>query len=280
MSQVIRWGAYPIIFGSCALLQILIVTLNWPYWPLAPLIAGIGITSVALLERIQPYEAVWNKDHDDTFTDILHAMFSLTLIFTSLEISRMATTLLQLPLIWPSNWPIWVDVIIVGFILDFGLWFMHWLSHKNNFLWRLHTIHHSPERIYWLNGERRHPLSALALALPGVVVAILLGAPPEAIGCWFSIISVHLAFQHANLDYSVGIFRKLLGVAEIHRWHHKREYEDAQVNFGEFWLIWDQLFGTYHDQGKEIRAGEIGLNSPLPNQYFKQLVWPFKKEND
>jgi sterol desaturase/sphingolipid hydroxylase (fatty acid hydroxylase superfamily) len=38
----------------------------------------------------------------------------------------------------------------------------------------------------------------------------------------------------------------LLGVAEIHRWHHKREFEDAQVNFGEFWMIWDQLFRSFY----------------------------------
>ncbi|MBL4764555.1 MAG: sterol desaturase family protein, partial [Colwellia sp.] len=152
---------------------------------------------------------------------------------------------------------------------------MHWLSHKNGFLWRLHALHHSSERLYWLNGERRHPLSALALALPGIAVVVILGAPPFIIACWLSIVAVHLSFQHANLDYSVGPFRKLLAVAEVHRWHHKREYKDAQVNYGEFFVIWDHIFGTYRHQVNGVRAGEVGMDEETPLKYFDQIKWPF-----
>lgn len=47
---------------------------------------------------------------------------------------------------------------------------------------------------------------------------------------------MHLAFQHSNLGYRVGPLGLLIGVAEAHRWHHKREHEDAQVNYGDFWM--------------------------------------------
>jgi sterol desaturase/sphingolipid hydroxylase (fatty acid hydroxylase superfamily) len=170
-------------------------------------------------------------------------------------------------------------VLLAGAIIDFGLWFMHWVSHKNGFLWKLHALHHSSERLYWLNGERRHPLSALLLASPGLIFAILLGAPASIIGCWFSIIAVHLALQHSNLDYSVGLLRHLLGVAEIHRWHHKREYQDAQVNFGEFWMIWDKFFGTFKYKVNGVRAGEVGLKASMPFTYFQQLAWPFQSND-
>lgn len=108
------------------------------------------------------------------------------------------------------------------------------------------------------------------------MVVILLGAPANVIGAWFAIVGVHLAFQHANLDYTVGVFRKLLGVAEVHRWHHKREYEDAQVNFGEFWMLWDQLFGTYREGQNGVIAGEVGIRDPMPLGYTDQLIWPFR----
>jgi len=277
MEQLIRWGSYPTVFGVTAATQLAIISFDLPYWPLAPLVAGLGILVIALLERIQPYEPVWNQDHHDTGPDILHATFSLSLIFTSLEVATFTRDLLPLTELWPETAPLWAQVFLAGGILDFGLWFMHWLSHKHHFLWRLHALHHSSERLYWLNGERRHPLSALLLAGPGLLVTILLGAPAEAIGCWFSIIAVHLAFQHSNLDYSVGIFRNVLGVAEIHRWHHKREYEDAEVNFGEFWMIWDQLFGTFKYQVNGVRVGEVGMRERMPTRYLKQLVWPFLK---
>lgn len=276
MNSIIHWGIYPTVFGATAAMQIAIINLELPYWPLAPMVAALGILVVALLERWFPYEQVWNKDHNDTVPDILHAAFSLTLIFASVEIAVFIKG--QVPIIdfWPLAAPVWIQVLLAGAIIDFGLWFMHWVSHKNRFLWKLHALHHSSERLYWLNGERRHPLSALLLASPGLIVVILLGAPASIIGCWFSIIAVHLAFQHSNLDYTVGPFRHLLGVAEIHRWHHKREYQDAQVNFGEFWMIWDKLFGTFKYQVNGVRVGEVGLKTPMPFTYFQQLAWPFR----
>lgn len=278
MNRLVRWGAYPIIFGLTAFSQVSLLPNGASRWPLSILIATIGITLVVILERVQPYEKSWNKDHNDTIPDILHAAFSLSFIFTSVEVAEFIRGYIPVAKVWPNETPLWAQVLIAGLIIDFGLWFMHWLSHKSGFLWRLHALHHSSERLYWLNGEKRHPLSALLLATPGTLIAISLGAPAVVVGCWYSIIAVHLAFQHSNLDYSVGFFRNTLGVAEIHRWHHKREYQDAQVNFGEFWMIWDHLFGTFHYKVNGVGKGEVGLVGSMPTTYWKQIVWPFQKD--
>lgn len=173
-----------------------------------------------------------------------------------------------------------MQVLLAGAVMDLGLFAMHRASHAHGLLWRLHAIHHSPERLYWLNGGRRHPLSALVLAGPGLTVLLLLGATPIAVGAWRSFMSVHLAFQHANLDYRLGPLRHLLGVSEMHRWHHKREFEEAQVNFGEVWLVWDHLFGTFHDAPRSPGKDEVGLRTELvPATYFAQLAWPFSGED-
>lgn len=276
LSTIIRVASYPVVFGLCAVALLVVASRNISHWPWMPLIAAVGIATVAWLERIQPYEKQWLSDHGDTVADILHALFSLTLIFTSVELVTFLRTWLPLAALWPTHWPVWAQVLGAGVIIDFGLWVMHWVSHHYPLLWRLHALHHSAERLYWLNGERRHPLSALLLAAPGLLVTVLLGAPAEVIGCWLAMISVHLAFQHANLNYTVGPFRQMLGVAEIHRWHHKRDYHDAQVNFGEFWMIWDHLFGTFRYQVNGVRAGEVGIPQSMPGTYFAQLAWPFK----
>lgn len=153
---------------------------------------------------------------------------------------------------------------------------MHRLSHRVEWPWRMHTIHHSAERLYWLNGERRHPLHAAIMAGPGLVLLALLAAPQQLIAVWFAILTVHLAFQHANLDYTIGQLRGWIGVAEIHRWHHKRDFEDAQVNFGEVFLIWDRLFGTYYDAPSVVTTGDVGLGDrTFLTTYWQQLVWPF-----
>lgn len=43
-----------------------------PAWPGLAFIAASGITTVALLERLQPYEPAWQCDHHDFHADVLH----------------------------------------------------------------------------------------------------------------------------------------------------------------------------------------------------------------
>lgn len=278
MKTLIRYGAYPLLAGGVALLLLAMAQAGYGYWPLFPLLTVCGMGLVALLERLSPYQPDWNRDHGDSRVDLWHWLVSQLLIQFGIALAFGLRTLIPAEWrLWPAAAPMLLQVLLAGAILDFGLYAMHRLSHVHGFLWRLHVLHHSPERLYWLNGGRRHPLSALLLAGPGLTVLFLLGATPIAVGAWMSFMSLHLAFQHANLDYRLGPFRKLLAVAESHRWHHKREFEDAQVNFGEVWMIWDHLFGSYHDAPAMPRAGEVGLrDEQLPSGYWAQLAWPFR----
>ncbi len=277
MRRLIRYTAYPLIAGGLAVLLLTMASRGVVYWPAFPLVVLLGVCIVAVLERIAPYEPEWNLDHGDTRVDALHLLVSQLLIQTSVAIAFGLRTLLpDMPKLWPHDAAMWLQVLLAGAVMDLGLYAMHRYSHVSSFLWRLHALHHSPQRLYWLNGGRRHPLSALVLAGPGLTALLLLGATPIAVGVWMSFMSIHLAFQHANLDYRLGPFRYLLGVAEMHRWHHKREFEDAQVNFGEVWLLWDHLFGSFHDAPRSPGRGEVGLaDTSIPAGYWQQLRWPF-----
>lgn len=278
MRSLIRYTAYPLIAASLFMLLLTMATQGVVYWPSFPLVVLAAVSVVALLERLAPFEPEWNQDHGDTRVDVLHLIVSHVLIQISVAIAfGLRSWLPDTMDLWPSTLPMWAEVLLAGAILDLGLYAMHRYSHVSGFLWKLHALHHSPERLYWLNGGRRHPLSALVLAGPGLMVLFLLGATPIAVAAWLSFMSIHLAFQHANLDYKLGPFRYVFGVAEMHRWHHKREFEDAQVNFGEVWLIWDHLFGTFHDAPKSPGKGEVGLHEDrIPSGYWAQLAWPFR----
>lgn len=278
MQIIVRYCAYPVIAGGTATALLILSTLGVAYWPAFPWVVLAGIGAVAVLERLFPFEADWNRDHDgDTRTDLGHLLVSTLLIQCSIAIAfGLRAWWPNAWALWPEHAPLWAQVLLAGLLMDLGLYGMHRASHASGLLWRLHAIHHSPERLYWLNGGRRHPLSALVLAGPGLLALLALGANPIAVGAWMSFMSVHLALQHANLDYRLGPLRHLLGVAEMHRWHHKRDFEDAQVNFGEVLLIWDRLFGTFHDAPRSPGKGDIGLrDDAVPSSYWRQLAWPF-----
>lgn len=283
MTRLIRYGAYPLIAGGAAVLLVMMARHGTAYWPLFPAVSLAGVLSVAMLERLQPFRKEWVRDHDgDTRIDALHLLVSHALIQSAVAITFGLRALVpEWPLLWPGDAPLALQILLAGLIFDAGLYLMHRLSHHSDLLWRLHALHHSPRRLYWLNGGRRHPLSALALALPGLTLLLILSATPIALGAWLSFMSVHLAFQHANLDYRLGPFRQLIAVAEMHRLHHKRDFEDAQVNFGEVLLIWDRLFGSYFDaQGAQADI-TVGLQGRAPEErYLHQLMWPFERRAD
>lgn len=55
------------------------------------------------------------------------------------------------------------------------------------------------------------------------------------------------------------------------------DFEEAQVNFGEFFVIWDKLLGTFFDSRIELCDAEVGLRDlEYPRRYWPQLE-PFKK---
>jgi sterol desaturase/sphingolipid hydroxylase (fatty acid hydroxylase superfamily) len=283
MQPLIHYLAFPLIGGGAAVTLIVMASSGVAYWPVFPLVTLAAMLCIAGLERVQPYEPQWNLDHaGDTLLDVLHISMNQVLVQSTVAIAFSLRGLLPQHLtLWPSSAPVWAQVLLAGAVIDIGLYAMHRISHQQPFLWRLHMLHHSPERLYWMNGGRRHPLSALILAGPALTLLTLLGATPIAVGTWLAILSVHLCFQHSNLDYSLGPLRHLFCVAENHRWHHKREFEDAQVNFGEVWAIWDHLFRSYHDARTGPRAGDVGLiDTVVPTTYLGQMAWPFKRRTE
>lgn len=276
MVALVRYASYPTIMGAIVVAVIAASSGAITAWPLLGAVAGIGIAGVALLERFLPFERAWIADRGDTRADIVHALVNWALLSAGAFVVHAATEVLAVRRLWPAAWPVWVQLVLVALVFDLGLYAMHVLSHRWPWAWRLHAIHHSSERLYWLNGERRHPVSAGLMAAPGLAALALLGAPPVIVSAWLAVVAVHLAFQHANLDYRLGPLRRWIAGAETHRWHHKREYEDAQVNFGEFLLIWDRVFGTLTEPADALRADDVGLRRrDMPATYLAQLRWPF-----
>ncbi|NUZ09083.1 sterol desaturase family protein [Piscinibacter koreensis] len=258
--------------------QIWLLRTGADYWPLSSIVVAVGLLCVALLERVQPFHRDWLHDHGDTVTDLWHSLVNLSMLQLTAAVAAPALDALLPPAwrVFPSEAPLLVQLAIVALVLDLSLYGVHLASHRSRWLWRYHAVHHSAERLYWLNGERRHPLHAVMMAAPGLTVLLASGVAPAVLAAWLGILTVHLAFQHANFDYTLGPLRGWIGGAELHRWHHKREFEDAQVNFGEFLLLWDRLFGTFYAEPRRVGASEVGLRDrAFPTSYARQLTFPF-----
>jgi len=249
------------------------------YLATVPIIALYGLMAL-LLERWLPFEKSWVNGSD------------WNLDFTYYVVNYLIKVSAQYALIWfavwipfpqwfPTTLPFWIQVVLALTIIDFFLFLVHWQSHRYEWLWKLHAIHHSSERLYFLNGEKRHALHQILEGSPGIILCLVIGTPQSVVVAALAILAINMMMQHTNLNYKAGILKKFFCVAELHRWHHRADYKDAQVNYGAWLTVWDHAFRTAYDNPKIYHTegiGEIGIKEEpnFPKSYWKQLLYPFK----
>jgi sterol desaturase/sphingolipid hydroxylase (fatty acid hydroxylase superfamily) len=271
---------------------------SWLYAPLFWLGfigGGIGLAGHSLLwlmplfavalavsftaEWVLPYEVSWNRPTGDRRRDMLHALINEALNALGLLALPGLMTLIAIDGAWPSSWPLWLQVGLAIFIADAGVSLMHYASHRVPWMWRLHAIHHSVERLYGFNGLMKHPLHQLLEATAGLLPLLVLGIPSEVAVLLAFAIAIQLLLQHSNVDMRVGPLRWIFAWAPLHRFHHMKYGRAGDVNFGLFFTLWDWLLGTgFYTENYRIGAGDLGIGCrpDFPRDYMAQLFDPFE----
>ena len=177
--------------------------------------------------------------------------------------------------VWPHGLPIWLQAVLMILVVDFVRYWIHRWEHENDTLWRLHSVHHSVEQLYWLNTARFHPLEK-ALQMLADSLPFLLMAVDERVLALSYVVCHEGFFQHCNIHLRYGPLNYIVGSAETHRWHHSRVPRESNANYGSTVVVWDVLFGTWYlPDDREI--AELGLQDPsYPKSFFRLLRAPFK----
>ncbi|WP_298610260.1 sterol desaturase family protein, partial [uncultured Spirosoma sp.] len=278
--SLLRYLLYPVVWvGSFVMISTLLAVGVNIYLATLPVVAGAAVV-VLLLERALPYDTDWlHSKQGDLNLDTVHYVVNYGIkVVAQLLILWLGQSLVVWT-IFPTTWPLWGQILLALTIIDFFLFAIHALSHRYEWLWKLHAIHHSSERLYWLNGDKRHPIHQVLEGLPGITLCVSIGTPMPVVAGALAVLAVNMILQHANLDYRAGWLKHLFSVAELHRWHHRADYKDAQVNYGAWLVIWDKLFGTYYDAPSQAeQIGQIGIaeEPDFPRTYAGQLRYPFR----
>jgi sterol desaturase/sphingolipid hydroxylase (fatty acid hydroxylase superfamily) len=286
-TKLLPWLIYPMTMGlSVALYLFLLQTkVNFLIATYVPL--TVAMLSVTFFEYYTPYKKDWQATRLDVKHDMLFMVF-IQLIFTKFLVFFTALILLRtvdnlnihLKGIWPEHLPVIVQGIIMVLIIDFFRYWLHRASHNINYLWRLHAVHHSPKKLYWLNVGRFHPIERSLQFLIDSFPFMLLGVKEEALAMYFLFFSVNGFFQHCNIYLKYGILNYVVSSAELHRWHHSRRMEESNSNYSNTTIIWDVIFGTrYLPNNREV--GELGLvNKNYPLGFADQMKTPFLSSID
>ncbi|MBN8673392.1 MAG: sterol desaturase family protein [Chitinophagales bacterium] len=281
MKKVFQYCIYPVIMLSASFILIFGMKNGYNMYLVSlPVITLSGVL-ILFLERWMPYEKDWIKGKGDWNLDLTYYIINYCIKLTAQYLLILLAQSISFFNWFPKEQPFWLQVILALTIIDFFLFFVHLQSHKYKFLWNLHAIHHSSERLYFLNGDKRHALHQLIEGGPGIIVCMVIGTPPVVIITALALLAVNMFMQHTNLDYKAGILKKFFCVAELHRWHHRADFKDAQVNYGAWLTVWDYIFKTAYDKPKMLtKLGEIGIAEErnFPKNYWKQFLYPFSKK--
>ncbi|NWB98293.1 sterol desaturase family protein [Pseudomonas gingeri] len=246
-------------------------------WSL-PLLFLLAVTVSFLAEWGLPYEPLWNHSKADRFRDIAHGLVNESLNALGLLVLPILALWLPFAVVWPQTWPLWLQLLLAVVIADAGITLAHYASHRLPWLWRLHAVHHSVQRMYGFNGLMKHPLHQALEATAGLLPLWLLGIPQGVAALLAFAIAIQLLLQHSNVDMRLGPLRWIFAWAPLHRFHHMKYGKAGDVNFGLFFTLWDRLLGTaFYTQGYRIGEGDLGIGTraDFPVGYVRQLIDPF-----
>ena len=282
MSFFIRYFYVPLLLVGFNGFAIWLLTMGYNWWWLALLYPGAVLISLAA-EHIRPYHSGFNKPNKDIDRDILYAFTYELSILNSVALLPVFSMIRPWESIWPHHWPLWQQVMAAILIADFGFMFVHYLSHKFPLLWRFHAPHHSIERLYSFNGLIKHPVQITVEVVVASTPLILLGISQEIALLMGFAAGIQLLLQHSNAKYELGPFKYVLAIAPVHRFHHVKDGEAGNVNFGLFLCLWDHLLGTFKYENKRaFSPGDFGIgDSPdYPQDWATQMVYPFEDQTE
>jgi sterol desaturase/sphingolipid hydroxylase (fatty acid hydroxylase superfamily) len=283
--RVFAWTVFPVVLtGAVVAAHRLMQAGVTPWATLPPVVVG-SFVLILVLERFFPFRERWLRSQRDVRVDASFAILDAV----GLELLR--------PLVfaagaagggwlsahfglglWPDGWPLAAQLVLALVFAEFFKYWLHRWEHEVDWLWRFHATHHSVPRLYWLNASRFHPVDIGLDTIVGVGPLVAVGCSEEVIVLFMIVGAVHGAFQHANLQLRCGPLNWFFSMAELHRWHHSRELEEANRNYGQNLIVWDVVFGTRflpRDREPPTDVGLAGLPA-FPMTFLGQLASPLR----
>ncbi len=132
-------------------------------------------------------------------------------------------------------------------VVDFFYYWYHRFSHRVNFAWLTHGVHHQSED-YNLAVALRQPWFTQAYDWLFYVPLALLGVPPIVFITCYSLNLLYQFWIHTQLIDSMGAFERVFNTPSHHRVHHGTNPEYIDKNYAGILIIWDRFFGTFEQE--------------------------------
>ncbi len=210
-------------------------------------IAIIAFVFLLVIEKRHPFRKFPPKVFKESFITNVTAFLVNNLILATLRISSLFFVAQQYAdhgiLSGFDNGPIkW---LLSFAFYDLAIYFWHFMSHKYEFLWRFHKIHHSDKSFNVSTGFRFHVFDLCLEIIYKCFFVIIFGVNAYVVLSIETIQLFFIFFHHANIQIpNEQALSKLIITPSLHRVHHSTLRKEHDHNYGIVFSVWDRIFGT------------------------------------
>ena len=231
---------------------------------------------------------------DSLRTKFKHSSVNLLFICTALPVQLLLTSFIVIISKWANlhHWGLlnlvhwhtkgWMYYSVAFILLDLCEYTYHVIMHKINLLWKFHLVHHSDLKVDVSTTTREHPgetfvrtcFLILWVTMLGPVIGVLI---IRQIFQSFSNIVAHTEFRLS--DRANKIVGLIFITPNLHHVHHHYRLPYTDCNYGDVLSIWDRLFGTFGELGREDTCFGIDthMDEKINGRFLNVVKIPFQK---
>jgi sterol desaturase/sphingolipid hydroxylase (fatty acid hydroxylase superfamily) len=150
---------------------------------------------------------------------------------------------------------------------EFAYYWQHRASHRINWMWATHAVHHSATKLNFTAAIRLGWTGNISGNFLFLLPLIFIGFHPFAV---IGMLGVNLFYQffiHTELVSRLGPLEWVLNTPAHHRVHHASNPACLDKNYGGILIVFDRIFGTFAEapRGQALRYGLVrGISSYNP----------------
>lgn len=161
----------------------------------------------------------------------------------------------------PKHWVIWIGLILAT---DFVWYWYHRLGHEVNIFWAAHIVHHHSEEFNFTAAARITTIQAV-IRTGFWCLLPLFGFHPDMVITMLLVHGAYSFFTHTQIIGRITWLEYVFITPSLHGVHHASDEKYLDKNYGDMFVFWDKLFGTFQVEEEKPR---YGLTHPLKSYSF------------
>lgn len=178
--------------------------------------------------------------------------------------------------------PLALKIIVTVAVNSFVFYLVHYLAHCVPLLWRVHSVHHTDTFVDATTATRTHPFELIVNVAAVSVSILLIGHSPAVLMVYYAAEAFIVIYSHSHVQLPARLERMvsaLIVTPRLHHIHHSAFQPETDSNFGNVFIIWDQLLGTFRNEtckgGAVEQFGLEDVSADVAGSLDAQLLRPF-----